>query len=77
MPAAKVQEGLTFLTGVYHADIEEQEQQPEPVEALAIPAAVANLVAEQQAEEIRALDEEAQPDGMSTHLFPSSAINLK
>ena len=56
------------------ADIQGQEQQPEPAEALAIPAAPAIPAAEQHVEEIRALNEEALPDSKSTHLFPSSAI---
>lgn len=56
------------------AGIQQKEQQPEPAEAPAVPAAPAIPAAEDQAEELRAVDEEAQPDGMSIPLFPSSAI---
>ena len=58
----------------YFLDVQEQEQQPEPAEALAIPAATAAPAAEHHAEEVRTLDEEALSDSKSTYLFLSSAI---
>ena len=66
----------SFPDKVSHAfaGIQEQEQQPEPAETPAVPAAPAIPAAEDQAVEVRGVDEEAQPDGMSIHLFPSTAI---